>query len=122
MYNYVAANPINYIDPWGLFRWDTFWWGVSELGGGILQIVVIGSFVQLPGAGFVIGAMAQTATTEACFAMGIGLVDIIGAFLDDDPFALQLSSIGPIFFPYDPKDRKYRPYEAFPLPYWADRA
>ncbi len=121
-YSYSINNPITYIDPMGLFRCDTFVSGLVEIATGVSGMIFVSGFVTVgsPAVGF----MVYTATIESVLAIGFGLGDIIGSFLNNQPIRKDIFSYGGgIFLPIDILGRR-RPFQpAIPntVPYWWDR-
>jgi len=84
LYAYCGNNPINWIDPWGLFRWKQFFAGISKLAGGLaLTCASMGELIATAptGVGAAVGAVGMTA---GIYTMASGLTDVVGAFADKD--------------------------------------
>jgi RHS repeat-associated protein len=89
LYGYCYKDPVNFIDPLGFFRWDTFLLGVGELATGGLSIV--GGAKVTAYSGGIAAYAGYMAIQEGVFISAVGLSDIMGAFYDKDPVAVQVA-------------------------------
>jgi len=87
-YLYVSNNALNWIDPYGLFKWKTFGYGIFEVSVGIGSVAA--GYATILGTGCIGAAVGITAIYEGMFVLGVGLTDIIGAFYEEEPFVSKL--------------------------------
>ena len=104
MYVYCMNDPVNLVDLLGLFSWQTFGYGLTEVSMGVLGFyggILIGAggaeSIILP----IIGAHM---ILEGALLFGAGVSDIVGAFYDRPPISYQLPPvIGGLLYPLPPK-------------------
>jgi RHS repeat-associated protein len=84
LYTYCGNNPTNYIDPYGLFKWDQFFTGVGQATGGLA--VIIGATITIGATEGVAAAFGGgTAIFAGSLAVASGTMNIVGAFTNDTP-------------------------------------
>ncbi len=86
LYAYVGNNAINWIDPHGLFRGDTFCEGAGEMVAGAIEIGAIVTAVgTLPYISLPMALLYTESLLSGTIVFGVGFANFVGAFNDLDP-------------------------------------
>jgi len=99
LYAYCGNNPVNWIDPWGLFRWGQFFEGVGKVAAGLALTIAStsGLIATAPtGVGAAVGAVGMIA---GLYGMASGLTDVVGAFTDADTSQVPDTALGVVASP-----------------------
>jgi RHS repeat-associated protein len=84
LYAYVANNPINLFDPYGMFAWGQFFTGIAEVAGGIAGVAAAtGGEVA---SGGLSTALSGYVAVNSVVVGSHGIADIIASFSNDTQF------------------------------------
>jgi RHS repeat-associated protein len=78
LYEFVGGDPINFVDPLGLFRWGQFGRGVASIAGGILGTVALSAAEVGSGGLATAGVVVAGTTVAGAYSYGIG--NVIASF------------------------------------------